>query len=378
MAKDPAQAKPATENNSLSLGYMPGIDALRFISAAGVIFHHSAQQLYEKGFIKNPMASQVLSGAFFLNVFFIISGFLICSILMKEIASGKYSVKNFFIRRILRIWPLYFLTVVLFIIVIPLLRKGGAGDLGANVLYASLFSINFQLMVDGAAKTYSVLWSVCIEEQLYLLLPLLLLLFARNFKVLSIAMLVVGFGSWVYFSRQHAAGGASPYYNTLSYFYFFGAGMLLAAFREKLISVTNKLFSPGTQLAVLIVGFFYVYSKFPPACYVMPIWLGLSALLGVYLVLAASQSSFLLSPPNGIARFLGNISYGMYLVHIFIISLSLNFFFSKGSLLGGPVAFLLIPLLVTTLSAALAALLYYVYERHFLKLKGRFTKITNK
>src|SRR4051812_10954508 len=108
---------------SSSISYFKGIDVLRFICATGVIFHHSTQILSNKGFPTKAESWHRFSGAFFLDVFFIISGFLISLILMKEYKLGTFTLKNFYARRIIRIWPLYFLIVLVKIIILPLANE---------------------------------------------------------------------------------------------------------------------------------------------------------------------------------------------------------------------------------------------------------------
>jgi len=95
-----------------SIHYFNGLDVLRFICATGVIFHHTTSILNEKGIATHAEYFHRHSGPFFLDVFFVISGFLISLILMKEYQQGTFSIKNFYARRIIRIWPLYFLIVV--------------------------------------------------------------------------------------------------------------------------------------------------------------------------------------------------------------------------------------------------------------------------
>ena len=171
-----------TKTDTFSIGYIKGLDILRFIAAAGVIFHHIGYRLSGKG-IRTPFYSfQLSSGEFFLDLFFVISGFLITSILFKEIDTKKFNIKNFFIRRILRIWPLYFFVIILSVIIIPLaLNKGSVSDILYNTFFASIFATNFQALFYTVSKsTYIILWSVGIEEQIYLLFPFILLFFLRK------------------------------------------------------------------------------------------------------------------------------------------------------------------------------------------------------
>jgi len=371
--------KSQQKEAGFSIGYFPGLDVLRFIAATGVIFHHVAQLFFEKGLIKAPLQSQAFTGSFFLDVFFIISGFLICSILIKEKESGKYSLKNFYMRRIIRIWPLYFLVALVFVVIAPSVKHGFNDVVQTNAAYAFGFAVNFQLMFDEAAKTYSILWSVCVEEHIYLVLPLLIFLFGSSFKKLSFFMLITGLIALLYFSYLHKQGGPSPYYNSLCYFYYFGIGALLAVFHKQIVSDKfNWAFGKGTQFFMIVLLFLYVFSFVPEKAYVFPVWVLLSGFFGGYLVAAASRSDFVLSAKPSLSRFAGNISYAMYLVHIFIIMLLVNWLKKKQVHVSPAQVLLWFPLAATGMAMILSAILHYLYERPILKLKGKYTAITNK
>ncbi len=363
---------------SLSFGYFPGLDVLRFICAAGVIFHHTAQQLFQRGLVQADSKSQVYSGAFFLNVFFIISGFLIGGILKKEVESGTYSLKNFYLRRIIRIWPLYFLTVLLLIIIAPMVKGAPPDLIKTNALYAAGFAVNFQLLFDHLAKTYVILWSVCIEEHIYIVLPFLLLLFQKNFKVLGLGMALLGITSWLFFSyKQHNSNGYNPYFISLCYFYYFGLGVLLAAFEKKINSI-GALWNKGTQSFTFLLLFLYVFNFCPAKMYETVWWLLINGLFGVYLVMAVGRSGSILSLKPSTSRFLGNISYALYLFHIMIINIVIAWLLKKNAHPGDAIASFWLPVLITCIGVALSALLHYLYEKPFLKLKKKYTTISNK
>src|ERR1043165_2844745 len=129
-----------------SIGYFGGTDVLRFICAAGVIFHHSSFMLGEKGAHTHAEKIFQFAGSFFLDVFFVISGFLITLILMRELQAGVFSIKNFYIRRIIRIWPLYFLVVLVKIWLLSSLSGVPAETIRTNLAYALTFTVNFQVL----------------------------------------------------------------------------------------------------------------------------------------------------------------------------------------------------------------------------------------
>src|SRR5690606_12891158 len=115
------------------------------------------------------------------NFFFMLSGFLITYLLIKEKEfTGTIHVPNFYVRRILRIWPLYYLCVAVGFIGFALLKKisGAPLEENANAWYYLFFAANFDIMHTWPEKPdallLSVLWSVAVEEQFYLTWPLIL------------------------------------------------------------------------------------------------------------------------------------------------------------------------------------------------------------
>ena len=361
-----------------TIGYFSGLDTLRFICATGVIFHHTWLSLSNKGFTKNAL--HAYSGAFFLNVFFIISGFLISFILIKEIQTDKYNLKKFYMRRIIRIWPLFFLMVLIRIIIMPMAQHVSFETIKTNLAYALSFSINYQLICEQVSKTYTILWSVCIEEHIYLLLPLFLLLFKRNIKNIALFLIISGFISWFYFSKIPSASGYNTaYFVSTSYFYYFGIGALLAYFHQTISSEKFKtLFTPTIQIIVFIVGALYVFNGFASGAYQLAISLICYGLLGAYLVCISVQKNFMLKLKPNVTRYLGNISYAMYLVHTIVVGFCTKIFTKKAINLSDFKLNILIPIVATLITVVLASLLYYLFEKHFLKLKTKYTTVLNK
>lgn len=371
----------AKKETQFSIGYFGGMDVLRFICAAGVIFHHATQTLKDKGVATKAADIHYYSGSFFLDVFFIISGFLISLILMKEYEAGTFSLKNFFMRRIIRIWPLYFLAVILKIWLIPFLNGMSFTAIKTNLLYACTFTINYQLIFDEMVKTYSILWSICIEEHIYLLLPFLLLLFKQKFKIVTYFLIVSGLISWLCFFKMQSAGHFSyAYFVSSSYFYYFGIGMLVACIYNGKMpgkNLEHTIFKPITQAIVFIIFFGFVFNGWGNHKSLITT-LTITGLFGGYLVWASVQENFILKLKPSFSKYLGNISYAMYVTHIITIGLAIAFFkkkgihFSEGAFGWG------LPILATVLCMAFSTLLYYCFERPILKLKKRFTTVKNK
>ncbi len=166
--------------------YFENLDGLRFICFLSVFFYHSFHTNSETvknspiySFIKNDIFG---NGNLGVNFFFVLSGFLITFLLIQEKKDkGKINIKNFFIRRSLRIWPLFYLCVAFGFLIFPALKTllGQIPNETANPFYYISFLNNFDNINNGQpdSSILAVLWSVAIEEQFYLIWPFILLIF---------------------------------------------------------------------------------------------------------------------------------------------------------------------------------------------------------
>jgi len=182
-----------TKTNSGSI-YFPGLNSLRFFAASAVVFHHVEQYKSWKG-QPNIWGTTGLLGNFIdaighkaVSLFFVLSGFLITYLLLAEVAkTGTVSLRKFYIRRILRIWPLYYIIVLSAIFLLPqIIKIGPDPDLvQGNILFVLAVYL-FMLPNLMLAKTYHVVganqaWSVGVEEQFYIIWPFLVRQFHKKF-----------------------------------------------------------------------------------------------------------------------------------------------------------------------------------------------------
>lgn len=169
--------------------FFPNLDGLRFFSFFLVFLSHVFFVDYED--ISNLPWYRAMKFVFFsqghlgVSFFFVLSGFLISYLLMVEKNhTGKIHVWSFYIRRALRIWPLYYFCVFFGFVIFPLLKIkfGQIPNETANPILCSLFLNNFNTIINGPpdASVLSVLWSVAIEEQFYLVWPVLFYFTPKN------------------------------------------------------------------------------------------------------------------------------------------------------------------------------------------------------
>lgn len=177
----PAKMPGSTARPVTRRVYFPNLDGLRFLAFFGVFLFHSFYTPYPA--IQSSTAYRwahglTRSGDLGVNFFFVLSGFLITYLLLCERqATGRIAIGPFYVRRILRIWPLYFVVLLLGFGILPIVRAHfGEHEFHetAHPAYFWLFLANFNNLYYGCqTPTLTVLWSVCVEEQFYLVWPLL-------------------------------------------------------------------------------------------------------------------------------------------------------------------------------------------------------------
>lgn len=171
--------------NKGMLSYRPDIDGLRAIAVLSVILFHAGVPFLPGGYVG-------------VDVFFVISGFLISSIILHEVAQKRFSVATFYERRIRRIFPaLYVMLAVVSGLACFVLLPSELREFGKGLLATSLFYSNFEFWLSlsyfaPAADTKPLLhtWSLCVEEQFYFVFPLVLWAIARLRRPVQLALLL--------------------------------------------------------------------------------------------------------------------------------------------------------------------------------------------
>lgn len=298
----------------MKLAYRPDIDGLRAIAVGSVLIYH--------------VDSSILPGGFLgVDIFFVISGYLISLILLKELAQDSFSFMNFYVRRICRLFPA--LLVVLFTVLVFgyfALFADEYERLALHSSYVVAFVINFLLMdevgyFDLAAdvKPLLHLWSLAVEEQFYLLWPLALFGFRKRFSNIGVIVIFLMLISYALTISSLAKTPEALYYHPVSRFWQLLMGGLVAIyhfkFGEGLVSRrSNSVFSRAL-ISLLALGFIFfplfsfdISTSHPNALTILP-------LIGVVMILTLPQAMvnrlLALKP----LVFVGLISYPLYLWH---------------------------------------------------------------
>lgn len=180
--------------------YFENLDGLRFLCFLSVFFFHSFHTEYD--YISNsPVYNFIVkdifgNGNLGVNFFFVLSGFLITYLLIQEKKlNGQINLKKFWMRRILRIWPLFYFAVLFGFVAFPLLKSafGQAPNETATPLYYIFFLNNFDLINNGLpdASILSILWSVAIEEQFYFIWPIILFILPLNKYWIAFSLIII-------------------------------------------------------------------------------------------------------------------------------------------------------------------------------------------
>jgi peptidoglycan/LPS O-acetylase OafA/YrhL len=366
--------------------YRPELDALRFFAFLCVFWFHRMDYVPVDA-TRQPIAYVVgTAGAFGLPIFFLLSAFLIIELLMRERAeTQQIHVRSFYARRILRIWPLYFLALFGLAALARVLPDVGPRT-SAPLLWFSLFAGNWYIVRHGwIAGAFDPLWSISLEEQFYLAVPLLLRFGGRRvIAVLSLVLIAVSYVMVANYAILDIHGESGEWVNSWFQFQFFAAGALLAIGLDRIPRF------PGFARWAMFTG--------GVACWTFAI-LGpgvksydahttvAGALYGWFLVLAGTVLFFLsvLGIRGSLVpewlRYLGRISFGLYIFH----SLLFHLVFSTGRRwLDEAAAALHLSAgvagtaMVFFATLALASLSYHLYETPFLRLKRRFTFVPSR
>jgi peptidoglycan/LPS O-acetylase OafA/YrhL len=304
-------------NSGLSPGastYRPDIDGLRAFAVLSVVLYHAFPKALRGGFVG-------------VDVFFVISGFLISSILFSEITEHRFSITGFYGRRIRRIFPALAvcLTAVLaygFVSLLPV----ELAQLGKHVFFGASFLSNIALWsesgyfdIGASVKPLLHLWSLGIEEQFYIIWPPLLWLAFRMkvpFGRLLVGLFLASFATNIALSKNNIS---ADFYLPMSRFWELLAGAALAWRQD--IEITTKLRSwiSAAGLAALLISTTLLKSDMR-----FPGWPALLPVVGAMASILAGPKAIVnrIAFSNRAAVFIGLISYPLYLWHWPLISFS--------------------------------------------------------
>lgn len=384
-------AEPATPPAQGERIYFPELDGLRFFAFFLVYLFHKGIPTALLVSLVGPRTAAALEGNGWVGVqfFFILSGYLITTLLLREEATlGRIDLRAFWVRRILRIWPLYFLTLLITFGVMPALdgvfrHSGGAVTL-RQLPYFLVFLGNWSMIVLGPVATAAqqVLWSVCVEEQFYVAGPLLIAFVPRRLRVALVLVLMAASIGTRYYLIHSGASQLATAYNSFALADTLLSGMLLALWLGPDPRHTGRhlgVWLRWLQWPLYAVSAWFLarpsIGQFDAARRVwdlVGIWV-----IGMAVVAIAVTVPGLLRKALAYPRlvWLGKVSYGLYMLHEVAFWLRDRIVNWLGWF---PNQDYLVPIGTLALTVGLAAASYYGVERRFLRLKARWTRVESR
>jgi len=368
----------ASEVQPLLRPKMPELDCVRGIAILMVLFYHGfgSRQGAEAfaGFPKLVVWA-ASPGWMGVNLFFALSGFLITGILLDSKHHSQY-YRRFYLRRALRILPAYYGLLV----ILAILGRYGLQDekvswafFGLSAIYLANVTVLF-----GVPMQFAVLWSLAVEEHFYLIWPIMV----RNVSRRSVGVFAVVVAAAVTLARAatwwpgHTYSGFSIYYTWLVADGLALGSLLAVLMRGPLGTrkgLTFFVLAAVLGAAVLLLDVPFHLHFAGGALHITALNLMCTAAVGAALLLGASSWSFLVQHPT--LRFFGEISYGLYLIHMLIFNIFDNLqrqFLPRLPLFKGHFDVMVVRFLICgSLAIGLAFLSRRYFEEPFLRLKDR-------
>ena len=374
--------------------YRPELDALRTLAFLLVFIHHCLRTYTLALLVHNSSSCALVlldrtvnytgqGFAFGVGLFLTLSAYLISTLLLIERrTTGRVDFRAFYLRRALRIWPLYFFFVALCPVFGWLSPEMAVNRPQIGSFF--LFSGNWFLVFHGFnGSPLDFLWSVCVEEQFYLLWPAVIAWRgARSLLPTSMVVLAVSAATLILLGERRANLGSAVWCNTFVQFMFFAAGGLLALVFAKRVpafgaALRALLIFGGLGLLTAAAATTHIKGEgsLPPAPLLIGYALSLAAVVAIFLGFLGAPASWV---PNWL-RHLGKISYGLYVFHVPCIRLTAKAMQALSHAAGSPSLVtglkVLTPLLSLAATIAIAHMSYNLLEAPFLLLKSRFTVV---
>ena len=352
--------------------YYPALDGLRGLAILLVLLYHNFSFIPFFNF-----------GWLGVDLFFVLSGYLITNILVTTVNTKDY-YKNFYLKRILRIFPLYYFSFVLLVFVIPLLFPNllKVDFYRTNQHWFWLYLQNWLLIFKSSDNNTALnhFWSLAVEEQFYLIWPIIVALLkdAKRLLIFCLTLLFI-----VIIFRFHIGNNTSIYSNYNWIFLFTRIdGILLGATVALILKINPNIITKYFTLLILFLAGinFFVYYINKTHFQKLDVWsiCGYTTFSAIFCLLTFElinpQYKFFIKIISFRAfRILGKYSFGLYIFHwpIFVAfnQKITNFFFELN--LNQLYSMLLTSIGLTICAFLMAVLSYHSLEKFFLRLKDR-------
>jgi peptidoglycan/LPS O-acetylase OafA/YrhL len=370
----------SSSHNSL---YFPNLNGVRFIAAFWVIVHHIEQFKEKFGFANHIFYTRFIRqlGPLGVFLFFVLSGFLITTLLLVEKQkTNTVDIKKFYLRRILRIWPLYYFIVILGLFVLPQIDFLNIPDetplIGVDLTQKIiLYALILPNIVTGVFKHIPFVsqnWSIGVEEQFYYFWPWVIRQ-SKTTKLLSVMVFFLVFfyllrsitvlympenGLWIYLKEFIKS-------LRLTCMILGAIGAYFTHFQLN-SKIVQFIFKPVFQGFLYVLLSFMLYFEFYQKGLSPEIY---SLVFTLILMNLAKNPKTILSLENPVFDYLGKISYGLYMYHTIavVIAVKIAMNHNQSNWISYP--------LTLILTIIMAGISYQFFEKPFLRLKDKFAVV---
>jgi peptidoglycan/LPS O-acetylase OafA/YrhL len=356
--------------NIKSISHVPSLDGVRAVAALMVMFFHFFQNYHPVNYFSSIIKTVSGFGQTGVSLFFVLSGFLITRILIKDKQSKNYFL-NFYLRRSLRIFPLYYYYLLLVFFIVPFINHTDVPEFSKQIyhwVYLQDFAITFKWDYSGPLH----FWSLAVEEHFYLFFPLLVYYLKENQLIYAVIIILMSSIVVRFILNAH---NFEVFYFTFSRLDELSLGAVLAILelRNKLTSKSSFQYIYLFALVALPTFILWgIYSK--EANSLMQVMkyslISVTYFCAIAFIVSAPETNFVKQALTVKPLiYIGKISYGLYVYHglcfhnfkhIYHGNNDWIIFFGSFSL----------AIIVSTIS-------FYLFESHFLKFKNYFIPKTS-
>ena len=343
--------------------YLSGLNGIRAVAAISVLFAHMWSSFEDWGVTPHwhiPWPSGPVT------TFFVISGFLITFLLMNEIGkTDDVSIPKFYMRRILRIWPLYYAYLAMALFATWLFH----GEINNAAWFYIFFAGNIsQALGSGIIPLYH-FWSLDVEEQYYLWYPWIVKYSKKHVLTFVSVLFVCWFGAK---SAIYIFLGKGMLYSILGMVRF--DCMMLGAMGAIMYYRKTEWFCKlcSNRIVALIAWVLFFTSGLYADHLPSPVRNEFIALISLFVIMTGLLRKPILE--NRVMNYLGQISYGIYVIHPLLLYV-LTRLVKPADFMPDAIASIVIFLSITVLTIGLASLSYKFFEMPFLRLKNKFSVV---
>jgi peptidoglycan/LPS O-acetylase OafA/YrhL len=343
------------------------LDGLRALSVVAVIWHHSGG-----GMVASEWAQHGHHGV---TLFFAISGFLITTLLLRERdRHGAIDLRAFYVRRALRIFPLYYAVLLIYVVLVFVLERHSkvGQDFFSHLIYFATYTSNWFVPLDGRVIFYYS-WSLAAEEQFYLVWPPLMKRLGTRARALAVVLTVIVVIALLDVLLPRWLPASSMAQTVLDVVHNIPLAIIVGVAAALLLHDPKGFarcwpWLAGSRWHCLLWLVLSVTAALTPGA---P-WFTIHVALAMLVVACCMREDHALAPllQLPVLAYLGTISYGLYLLHMLCKNFVVKAFAFAGVELGAFTYFMATLLL----SIVVAGLSYRHFESRFLRMKGRFER----